>query len=275
MSGYRFCRTDDVALLVETYERCRGSHLAAEPPLTVDAFKRAAREIGLWASSCMLAIEGDEEVGVVLGAKNSVGNIVHRIAIREDHRRRGHGRHLLESLRNKVSILGPPRLTAEVPAAWEDACRFFERSGFVADVRYADLVADELTAPSSGLAVPVTIDELADAGALSGTGPMSWEQSAEVLRRRSAHLEALAIASDVRIEAHAVLRRTGAGMEVISLSFSGPEVLRALLGDLKALGGGPTRVLRAGPASAAAVERFGFRREAEYVGYLAQLASSV
>ncbi len=266
MSGYRFCRTDDVALLVETYERCRSSHLAAEPPLTVEAFKRAAREIGLWASSSMLAIEGDEPVGVLLGAKNATGNFVWRIAIREDHQRREHGRHLLESLRNKVSILGPPRLTAEVPAAWDDARRFFERSGFSEETRYTDLIAGEPTAAPSGLAEALSIDDLAE------TGPTSWEHSTEVIRRRRHELDALAIASDLRIEAQAVYRRTPSDRtDVVSLSFTRPEILEALVGDLRARSAGPIRVLRAAPAEAEALQAIGFRPEAEHVGYLARL----
>jgi len=266
VAGYRFCRTDDIPLLVETYERLRSSHLAAEPPLTVDAFKRAAKEIGLWASSCMLAIEGDEPVGVLLGAKNATGNFVLRIAVREDHRRREHGRHLLESLRNKVSILGPPRLTAEVPAAWDDACRFFERCGFSEETRYADLIATDSPAPRPGLAEPISIDDLA------ATGSTAWEHSAEVLRKRSRELEAVAIATDVRIEAQAVFRREPRDRtDVVSLSFTREQLLAALVGDLRARRPGPIRVLRAAPAAAEALERLGFRREAEYVGYLARL----
>jgi GNAT superfamily N-acetyltransferase len=276
MSGYRFCRTDDVALLVDAYERCRGSHLAAEPALTVAAFKRAAKEIGLWASSCMLAIEGDEAVGVLLGAKNGTGNSVQRIAIREDHQRRGHGRHLLESLRNKVAILGPPRLVAEVPAAWDDVCRFFERSGFAAETRYADVVAENPALPRSGLAAAITIDDLVESGTLAGAPTVAWEQAPEVIRRRSQTLQALAIASDVRIEAHAVFRPDDAdATEIVSLSFTRPEALSALIGDVCALRGGPVRVLRAGSAAVEALERLGFRHQADYVGYLAQLPSSV
>jgi hypothetical protein len=214
----------------------------------------------------MLAVEGDEPVGILLGAKNTEANNVHRIAIREDHQRRGHGRHLLESLRNKVSILGPPRLTAEVPAAWSDACRFFERSGFAEETRYADLIADHSPAVRSGLVEPIAIEDLAP------PGRTAWEHSADVLRRRSRDLDALAIASDVRIEAQAAFRREPSDRtDVVSLAFTRPELLAALVRDLRARRPGPIRVLRTAPAEAEALEALGFRRETEYVGYLARL----
>jgi GNAT superfamily N-acetyltransferase len=275
MSGYRFCRTDDISLIVQAYNACRAEPLSDEPALTVEAFKLAARETGLWASSCMLAIEADEPVGVMLGSKTVEGNFIHRIALRPDYQRRGHGRHLLDSLRSKVAILGPPRLTAEVPAAWEGACRFFERSGFVAEARYADFVAEDLAAAPVGLAGPVTIEELLESGAMAS--PSAWECSRDVIRRRSRDLEGLAIASDVQVEAHAVYRTATEGRhftEISSLGASRPELLGVLLGDLKALHAGPIRIARAcaDTAAAQALGGLGFRVETEYIGYAAKLA---
>src|SRR6266404_5131362 len=141
MSGYRFCRTDDIPLLVDAYNACRSAS-CAEPALTVAAFKQAAREIGLWASSCMLAFEGETPIAVLLGAKNEEANFVHRIAVRDDRQRKGHGRHLIDSLKRKCAILGPARLLTEVQAELVGVRRFFERCGFVEESRYSDLVAD-------------------------------------------------------------------------------------------------------------------------------------
>ena len=48
MASYRFCRTDDVALLVAAYNRCYRPHFPDEPELTVDAFRLLIRERNLW-----------------------------------------------------------------------------------------------------------------------------------------------------------------------------------------------------------------------------------
>ena len=116
MTAYRFCRSDDIGLLVEAYVRCRGPEDEGEPVLDREGFKRLIRDLDLWCSSCMVASEGREPVGVLLGAKRPEATLVYALRVHPAHRRRGHGRHLLTSLSQKLAILGPPNLVAEVPA---------------------------------------------------------------------------------------------------------------------------------------------------------------
>ena len=115
MSSYRFCRTDDIALLVDALNRCWLPYFPDEPPTTPVAFKRSIRDLQVWCSSCMVAFSGGDPIGVLIGAKRSSATLVHRIAVHPDHVRQGHGRHLLDSLGSKLAILGPPRIVAEVP----------------------------------------------------------------------------------------------------------------------------------------------------------------
>jgi GNAT superfamily N-acetyltransferase len=271
VSGYRFCRTDDIPRLVDAYNACRGPE-CAEPAMTVADFKCDAREIGLWASSSMLAFDGDRVVAVLLGAKRDDANLVFRIVVADGHRRRGHGRHLLESLRNKVAILGPPRLLAEVPAGSTDVRRFFERCGFAAESHYADFVADRAPADSpSGaeLVAEATVGDVLEAGAFDRKSPRSWERSLDVIRKRSTEIEALVIASDT-IEAYALHR----GHEVIALGARQAELLGLVITALHRRVGAPLRIPRLAESEApfAALEGLGFRRETEYIGYSAQLA---
>ena len=132
VSSYRFCRSDDIALLVDALNRCWAPHFPDEPPMTPAAFKRSIRDLQVWCSSCMVAFSGSDPIGVLIGAKRPSGTLIHRIAVHPDHRRQGHGRHLLDSLGSKLAILGPPRIVAEVPetlasapncSAQADMCR--------------------------------------------------------------------------------------------------------------------------------------------------------
>ena len=142
MVAYRFCRPDDIPMLVAAVNRCYDVHFPAAPPLTVDGFRREMREDRLWPSNCMVATAGDEPVAVVLGTKAPEEVQVRRIGVAPGHQRRGHGRHLLESLGSKLAVLGPPRLVAEVPADLDEAMAFFAALGWRREGRRAEERAD-------------------------------------------------------------------------------------------------------------------------------------
>ena len=125
MSSYRFCRTDDIALLVDALNRCWAPYVPDEPLMTPAAFKRLIRDLQVWCSSCMVAFSGSDPIGVLIRRKRASGTLIHTIAVHPDHRRQGHGRHLLASLGSKLAILGPPRLVTEVPEPLVEACELF------------------------------------------------------------------------------------------------------------------------------------------------------
>jgi ribosomal protein S18 acetylase RimI-like enzyme len=280
MSGYRFCRTDDLALLVEAYNACWLPHFPGESSLTIDQLKRTVRDLNLWASSSMLALEDNRPVGCLLGAKRSEANFVYRIAMLPGHERRGHGRHLLTSLAQKVAILGPPRLLAEVPAQWDGARGFFERCGFQVEARYADFVLAEAFKHDEGerassAVIPITFDELLESAALDESAVRSWERSVATLRNRRRELGGLAVASDVRIEAHLLHRIDDAteACEIVALGAASESPGRALLALLiRALRREERRPIRIpkvseGELTFATLRSFGFRIEREWVGY--------
>ncbi|MBM4411814.1 MAG: GNAT family N-acetyltransferase, partial [Chloroflexi bacterium] len=177
MSAYRFCRTDDVPLLVDALNRCWLPYFPGEPAVTPASFKRSIRDLQVWCSSCMVAFAGADPIGVLIGAKRPSGTLIHRVAVHPDHRRQGHGRHLLESLSSKLAILGPPRLVGEVPEAFAAACGLLRASGYVEEARLTDyeLQAEPLaTQPrrgpggqdggdsrEPGFVIPLTVDDLA------------------------------------------------------------------------------------------------------------------
>ena len=74
------------------------SVLPDEPAMTPATFKRSIRDLQVWCSSCMVAFSGSDPIGVLIGAKRPSGTLVQKTAVHPDHRRQGHGRHLLASL---------------------------------------------------------------------------------------------------------------------------------------------------------------------------------
>ena len=193
MSSYRFCRTDDVSLLVDALNRCWSPYFPDEPAMTPATFKRSIRDLQVWCSSCMVAFSGSDPIGVLIGAKRPSGTLIHKIAVHPDHRRQGHGRHLLASLGSKLAILGPPRMIAEVPETFAAASGLFSAGGYVQEAVLTDYVWERQEGDAPGVegsfVIPVSVDDLAANGLLQEAHPPTcWERSVETLKIGRAHV---------------------------------------------------------------------------------------
>jgi GNAT superfamily N-acetyltransferase len=303
MSAYRFCRSDDIALLVDALNRCWSPYFPDEPPMTPAAFKRSIRDLQVWCSSCMVAFSGSDPIGVLIGAKRPSGTLVHKIAVHPDHRRQGHGRHLLASLGSKLAILGPPRIIAEVPETLAPACELFSASGYVQEALLTDYVlqreendAREVAGMSDDhdgrFVIPVTVDDLAANGLLGEAHPQVWKRSVETLTARKDDIAGLAVASDERIEAYLLYVKPGVGpegnagagprasppAEIVSLRTfieDGGARLKLLLSRLRAQGMRTFRFPKVHPAeiSKECLETLGFRPAGGHLLYAARARS--
>ena len=221
--------------------------------MTPAAFKRSIRDLQVWCSSCMVAFSGSDPIGVLIGAKRPSGTLVHKIAVHPDHRRQGHGRHLLASLGSKLAILGPPRMVAEVPETLAPACELFSASGYVQEALLTDYVLQREENPRSRRGRPLTSagdarrrvrDSCHDRRSRRqwspwrGSSAGCWERSVETLTARKDDIAGLAVASDERIEAYLLYVKRGVEeTEIVSLrSFieDGGARLKQLLSRLGA-----------------------------------------
>jgi len=270
MTAYRFCRTDDMALLAEALDRCWRHDFPADPPVTPAAFKRAIRDLQVWCSSCMVAFSGSEPIGVLIGAKRPSATLVHRIAVHPDHRRQGHGRHLLGSLASKLAILGPPRIVAEVPETLAPARGLFRASGYVEEALLTDYVWRDEDAGGPEVAgitgsqddrfvIPVTVDDLAANGLLAeAASPVCWERAIETLVARKDEIAGIGVASGERIEACLLYAPAGAEppqhgeRRAASAPPDRSEPRRGPFGSAADRSGGTSSQLHAGRAAAVA-----------------------
>jgi len=283
MSAYRFCRSDDIALLVEALNRCWAPYFRDEPPMTTEAFKRSIRDLQVWCSSCMVAFSGSDPIGVLIGAKRPSGTLIHKIEVHPDHRRQGHGRHLLTSLSSKLAILGPPRIVAEVPEALADTCGLFSACGYVQEALLTDYVlpndVDAVKVDAGRLVIPVTVDDLAANDLLHGAPPSpqaspgpvhppsSWERSPETLSARKDEISGLAVASHERIEAYLLYIKERGIVSLRTLVDDGGARLNLLLSRLRAASDLETlRFPKVHPAeiSKKSLEALGFQAAGEH-----------
>jgi GNAT superfamily N-acetyltransferase len=282
LSGYRFCRTDDIGLLVGALNRCWAPYFPDEPPITEATFKRSIRDLQVWCSSCMVALSGADPIGVLIGAKRPWGTLVHKIAVHPDHRRQGHGRHLLTSLSSKLAILGPPRIIAEVPDAADAACSLFSAAGYVEEAFLTDYVLEfgetgVEAAQDARLVIPVTVDDLAANGLFAEPhGQVCWGRAIETLTARREEMSGLALASDEHIEACILYLNDGEILWLTSFIEDGGTGLALLFSRLRAQGRNTFRLAKVHPAevSPAVLEAIGFRAVGRHRLYSAQARAS-
>ena len=208
MPAYRFCRTDDIPFLVDAVNACYVVHFDDQDPLSTDDFKREIRELNVWCSSCMVASADGDPIGVVAGAKRERETLIHRIGVRPDFLRQGHARHLLESMGKKLAVLGPPKIVAELPDDRPELRELFKAVGYQAEERFADFTLPEPMAstPAAGEVGQANLDDLLRYEAVDLTATRSWERALPTLQNRKEQIQGLAIASDTRVEAYALLR---------------------------------------------------------------------
>ena len=281
MSSYRFCRTDDVSLLVDALNRCWSPHFPDEPAETPASFKRSIRDLQVWCSSCMVAFAGSDPIAVLIGAKRPSGTLIHKIAVHPDHLRQGHGRHLLTSISSKLAILGPPRMVAEVPESFAPTRALLNACGYIQEAILTDYVLqqDHNDIAVEGFVIPVTVDDLTANGLLEEPDAhLCWERSVETLTARKDEIAGLAVASDERIEAYLLYVDRGLEeTEILSLrSFveDGGARLTQLLSQLRARGM-TSRFAKIHPAeiSTELLDTLGFRRAGRHLLYAARARS--
>lgn len=229
MPSYRFCRPDDIPFLVRAVNTCFDIHFPDRPPLTVDGFRREMKHLDLWPSSSLIAAEGDEPVAVLTGTKRDDETLISRVGVRPGAERDGHGGHLITSLGQKLAVLGPPRLAAEVPASRPAALAFFRTLGWEDDGVYVDLErapgGESPEPPPAGLVGEVTVAELDAAGALEpdrGSGVTAWERRPASLRGRAEALRGAAIVSPDRVEAWVLWEPREASLDVAAWGCAEP-----------------------------------------------------
>lgn len=230
MVAYRFCRTDDIPLLVDAHNACYLPHFAGQEALTIDGFKRWIRELDLWCSSCMVASEGEQLIGVMIGNKRDEQTLIHAIAVHPDWLRAGHANHMLTSLSQKLAILGPPRLVAEVPEEWDVVCSFFESAGFEREAVFTDFVpGPEMQPPEpmfSALVGPIGFDDLVSSELLVADQELcAWDRDHRTLENRRKDLVGWAFASEQQVEAFVLAGPEEGGEQRVVAFGHGPSEL--------------------------------------------------
>ena len=182
MPSYRFCRPDDLALIVRAINTCYRMHYPDEPAMTEERFKTHMTLFDVRPGNCMVALERQQPVGVVVSTKRDYGVWIQALGCQPAFQRRGIATQLIEALVRKIAIQRAPLVTVDVPTTNTPALRFFEAVDFTVRghyVSYQGFLTGMTGSPGRIETVPPT--DLLAYYAPFHTAPACWERNAESL----------------------------------------------------------------------------------------------
>lgn len=130
MPLYRFCRPEDIPMIVQALNACYDVYFPQRPAMTVALFREEMGLISLWPSNAMVVLDDNEPIAVIVGTKRPYGCWIARLGVRSDRQRQGLGRYIVEALLRKLSIIGPRVISVDVPVDNDVAAAFFSNVGF-------------------------------------------------------------------------------------------------------------------------------------------------
>ena len=272
MVSYRFCRPDDLPLLVRAINECYDRDFRGRPKTTLDDFRRDMRELDYWPSNCMVAMGSEGPVGVSVATKRKQEVLIAMVGVLPQDQGEGHGRHLVTSLRQKLAVLGPERLVAEVSRNDDVSIGFLGAIGFCKEVELWDWERPRgREVPPSELFGAISVVDLEELDALSADPGIAWGRQIESLRGRAASLKGYAVAPSGRIEGWVLFRSTGPVTEVLGWGGEARPPTKVRLFDLlcrrvEAATRGPIRLpkLMASESDDLGLIALGFKQAAGY-----------
>ena len=182
MPSYRFCRPDDLALIVRAINQCCRIHEADTPEMTEERLKTHMTLFAVRPGNCMVALERQQPVAAVISTRREAGAWIQTLGCQPAFQRRGVASQLVEALVRKIAIQRTEDITVDVPEDNDAALNFFQSVGFEERGRFVTL-AGKPDSPGdlTGEVVQALPTELLNAYEAFHAFPACWERSADSL----------------------------------------------------------------------------------------------
>jgi GNAT superfamily N-acetyltransferase len=207
MPLYRFCRPEDIPLIVQALNTCYDAHFPQHPAMTAAQFREEMGLISLWPSNTMVVLENNEPIAVIVGTKRPYGCWLAKLGVRSDHQRQGIGRYIVEALTRKLSIIGPRIISVDVPVDTEGAVEFFKHLGFERWERYWSFAGHPQAQTSEDLRQvhPVKPDVALSRYESFHPVPQCWERDAYTLQLYAGRLSGYAFWEEDNLQGYLLL----------------------------------------------------------------------
>ena len=240
MPSYRFCRPDDLALIVRAINQCCRIHEADTPEMTEERLKTHMTLFAVRPGNCMVALERQQPVAAIISTRREAGAWIQALGCQPAFQRRGIGSQLVEALVRKIAIQRTKDITVDVPEDNDAALSFFQSVGFEERGRFVTLAGE----PDSPVGLAGEVVQAPAAELLNFYGefhpfPACWERSLDSLAGYGELIQGHAYRENGALRGY-VLHQ---GATILDLACApdadAPQVSAALLGWLRTAGGSP------------------------------------
>jgi GNAT superfamily N-acetyltransferase len=237
MPSYRFCRPDDLTLIIRAINACYLMHYPDEAAMTEERLKEHMTLFHVRPGNCMVALERQQPVGVVVSTKRDYGVWIQALGCQPAFQRRGIATQLLEALVRKIAIQHAPLVTVDIPTTNTPALRFFEAMHFTVRGRYVSYQGSLMETPG----IPGSIEAVPPPDLLTyyapfHTTPACWERNAESLAGYGTLPQGYAYYAQGTVQGYLIHRDTTILDLALAPQTGAQQVSAALLGRMCAAG---------------------------------------
>ena len=182
MPSYRFCRPDDLELIVRAINRCCRIHETDTPEMTEERLKTHMTLFAVRPGNCMVALERHQPVAAVISTRREGEAWIQTLGCQPAFQRRGIASQLVEALVRKIAIQRTEDIAVDVPEDNEAALQFFRSVGFEERGRLVTLEgqpAGPVDSPAKAVEAPAA--DLLRVYREFHAFPTCWERSADSL----------------------------------------------------------------------------------------------
>ena len=182
MPSYRFCRPDDLELIVRAINQCCRIHETDAPEMTEELLKAHMTLFAVRPGNCMVALERQQPVAAVISTRREAGAWIQTLGCQPAFQRRGVASQLVEALVRKIAIQRTEDITVDVPEDNDAALQFFQAVGFEERGRFVTLAGKpDNPGNLTGEVLQAPAAELLNAYEAFHDFPACWERSADSL----------------------------------------------------------------------------------------------
>ena len=182
MPSYRFCRPDDLELIVRAINQCCRIHETDTPEMTEERLKAHMTLFAVRPGNCMVALERQQPVAAVISTRREAGAWIQTLGCQPALQRRGVASQLVEALIRKIAIQRTEDITVDVPEDNDAALQFFQAVGFEERGRFVTLEGKpDSPGDLTGEVVQTPAAELLNSYEAFHVFPACWERSADSL----------------------------------------------------------------------------------------------